>query len=588
MKNLARLSLVIATALSCGAQAAEHRRPASGAVAADPASVSVKLKDWMNARFLEVGRSCFEGFKAKPNKTVIPRNVLDWGVMASNGDKVVTSYDGQSVDTLFTTVYLNNGGTTAPLAGEIGATWPVTLAPILAERYDPARRQHNCVTMLSANAKVDADIGVAGIQAALEGSTKNDSSLTLFAYGGRILSPVVSVLSPSSVTARPKGVSPFAIHLAVWQWYRAHPNQVPNGASGNLGLRGEVEGIATMRLRGLTQESILKGNGDLKTALFFVNAEAGAEGSISTKTTADDARFAVAIWRDSFVPLMSAAGIAANAPAFRQFVPATDNPTEVSSANAFDYAIDLLDVPSAYCDGNFWKQKSVTPTGRQATVALLDVAPVVVAEQQRCRFKLAVTPASTPSDQVEIPFTLETRVPAVSGGSDTVMELPLRSPVTLPDRRANMTFRPAQGQSSIVLPAVSAPDGRSQFTLTYPLKQEGAQRASGVVNGSPDVTMTCGAAQAQSVLLGSGSVVLSTANDVYDLALKIDVPNAIFGDLRQGSSAQCTIDGKLTLRLAGSSATVALTLPSFTITVKREPTPAPPVAAIEAAHRLLG
>lgn len=571
---MSRMILMAAAAITCTMTAATGAGAQTDAPPAAPAvSNQQNLRPWMEAQFLRVGQSCFNRFRARDNRTVIPADVLLWGSIQSRLDTPYTVHNGASLNSLFARVYRVNNGRREPVGQEIGITWASSVPPVVYEQTASAQRRHNCTTMLSANARTELRLDVAEIRAALEASMTNNSSLTAFVYSGRMISPIAASTNlVTTVTRTPNGIAPFGVLASIWNWYNVNRDMIDAGTAGNLRIINELQGVAFYQVTGLNQTGYLNASASAAGSFLVFSASAGAQGQVQQSITGTVNDFAVAlsaIPEQAYTRLPGPAEIAANATERVDFRPAATD-VRVEGPGNFRYAVDLYDLPQAYCNQSVWSLSPPEGTvAARGQLRLTEVRTADAAGVEVCRFTVNVTPPATPSTVVEIPLAVKWSIVAPTQNATAIdLVLAPRETISVPDYRASITIGNAAGPNAIVIPA--AGDAAIAVPLTYWLLETQGRRAAGLVPTSARLRLTCGTGEPRVVpLRGDAASWVRGGDGSAKILVSAELSRQSLQSVQAGTPAQCTLAGDIDLTVEGSSSIVHASLIPVSFEVSR-------------------
>lgn len=534
------------------------------------------LSTWSDRHFLDVGKSCFTDFKPRRrNSTVTPADVRDWPVVRPHWNQVVDIYPTSSLDSLFSRVYRRTAnGLDSTGLQPIGITWGRPGAPIVYLAESNSQREHNCITLISASANIDVNLNPANVQLALKSSVESQFTQTAFAYAGTMISPLTAALGQNStVTEAPDGISLFSVLLAIWEWYRVHPEMIAVGDLQQLEIYNQVQGLALYRLSGLTQGTLLSGEGSATAAIpFFTGgAEASGSGRIRNQTTIED--YSAAIWRvDQMGRLPTASEVSQRAAMLVQFQPDPTNPTFVDSSTAFNISATMVDVPSNYCRTDRWSLiESGANTTASGTFSGLDVRPVS-GERSQCRFTARFTPPDAGPGQTVFVLAVKSTLPLISGSERPALVLRTR-PVVLSDYRASLSLQPGSGPLDVTI----LPGGFAPVRVTFPIRESAGRRSRNLQEGSPQVTISCGADPTRSILLEPNAVRWSRNGNSATITLDLKVPDDVISTTG-GATSRCSLDGSISLLVENGGQSVPLDLPTFMFNTIRPVQPEQPSA----------
>ena len=472
---------------------------AGSAVTAQPGSgvpqSQSRLDDWIESQFTAVGSSCVQGFKVKKNKSVTPSRVLHWNAVESRLGQRFRVYPTASVEYLFREVFEVKNGSLNPIGETIGVPWSGPLPPVMDGGLSEGRQDYNCVTMLAANGELE--LKVSQMQAALAAGTSGQQSQTAFVFAGNMVSPIAWALGKSTTTlADIPGVSTLGVRLALWHWYRNRPTFA---ARTDLAIRNKIDGMAFYIVEGLTQETMLKAEGDFRFSLPYLSGKAGAKWNVQREVVGKVKDYSVMLFADvDTATLDSAVELAKRSPVRLQ--PAPGNISKVEDDGPFNVSADVADVPPSLCSDDFWKLDGTGPSGNRAS---LD--------------DLRVTYEQTSGDTYVCRFTARAKPPA-PGGSTVVIALPVVSEIQLDkssvlgfrmrlpefaitDTRASFSLSIRQAPVLVLDERQSAP---VKFSLVYDLIEKNEMRAEKAAEGSTSLSMSCG--EEIRTLIPSGAV----------------------------------------------------------------------------------
>ena len=484
-----------------------------------PETGRIKLRHWLNHQFTEVGSSCVAQYALRaPGDAATPRNIQRWGPVARRWDKEVTVYDSSSLGDLFSRVYrqdqiaADTDRTPENRYQPIGITYPQSAGTILYLNRSSLRRTHNCSTILAAGARANMRLTLVDLNAALEASTSRTETETAFAYAGTMVSPVTASLGRNTTAVdAPANVSTFSVLLALWNWYRNHPDAVEAGREAKLLLLNQIDGMAMSRVSGLTQRAMLTGSASIEGSVPFLSARASASGTTQADTTAALEDYSIAVWNTSFVPMPRPSEIAAQAARIASFSPA-DGVPQVVDGSAFAYSVDLANLSSNYCQATQWTLKSAAQTTSAATLTRFTMQPVP-GSPLRCRISMsAIAPAKT-TGNVEIAFSLEST--ALNVETPLILQTPS---FNIRDQRAAISLSRASGPALINFPDNSKTDP-VPVTLRVPIVGE----VEGIISSSSVVSVGCGSDTATPISAADlevdleGNVLTVEINMPYDV-----------------------------------------------------------------------
>lgn len=523
------------------------------------------LGAWVQQQFHAVGSSCVPGFPN--NERIVPSDIRSWALLSSRWATNVRVYDSQSLDSIFSVVYLNVPGQNRRQAAyRIGVAGQQTI-PILYQIQDNAVRKHNCATMLSASATANLNISIGNIRSALTANSTQTTSQTAYAYAGRMISPLAVGLGLNPTAPDSRGpVPPFRAAVAVWDWYRASPELIPPGERGELQILTEIDGAAFYRTTGLTQDVLLSGSANISAAIPFLAARGSAAATGSGQIENAYQEFSVAQWGEGTShTLPSPAEIARRAAALARFVPSERNITGIEDSDPFTYTLTLTDLPSAYCRQDYWTipARTTDTTSYLATQTGVSVnLRGTSGEPGQCDFTFQFVPATTATATVGIAPAIRSLI----GNPETnsVRELVLTAdPIRLTDYRASLAAAQASGPSQLIVASDQPPNTRNAISLTFEISEKNNRRASGVVTGSTRMTLRCDRGVERQIVFPSGSVRFGRTEGLPSLALDVGIPAEAIPT--SGTIARCVLDGRSTLTTEGNAPPLEVDLPTHPI-----------------------
>lgn len=537
------------------------------------------LKQWLGEQFQSVARSCLplSATNQAPER-YIPADVRTWDTFANQMDASVPIYSLDSLGSYFSAIYLRGDGGALSRAGQpLGVTYAENEATALYSRRASSTLQHNCSTMLTASGNIDIPLSASVFRAAMSTSATESRSQSIFLYSGRIVSPVAAALGLTSteVDRRPN-VDRFSVYLAGWHWYRLHPGMADDGNTDRLEITHMVDAAAAYRVSGLTQATLMSGNARVAAAVPFLSAAAEASGNAGWNAQTNNRGFGVAILHrpPGGATFPGPRRLSAEAPLLASVTPAAGNAAVIDGPQPIQWSADLSGVPTAYCDRLFWQLTATPDQPSDFSFSNFDVRPAPEGVRV-CRFTVRATPASNAGSNVaRLAFGVSSQIPTVAEDVAPPLVIPMAS-TDIADYRASISLANPSGDLAYALNA--APNrGPLTVPLTYLLRESDGRRATEVISGSPEIEITCGQAEPQSVLLGPQDVVFGRSNGEGRITLTARIASgSIFGP--DETETTCRLGGKLVVAVQ-NSAPRTLNLPTHRFTVT-EVMPTPSVSA---------
>lgn len=534
-------------------------------------------EQWLGEQFQRVARSCLpdNNFGNQSAEKYIPTDVRTWDSVARNMDSNASIYSLDSLSAYFGTVWVRGTDRSISSVGlqPLGVTYAETEATALYPRRANGTRQHNCSTMFTASGSLNLNAGA--FRAAVSSSMTGTQSETIFLYSGTIVSPVAAALglATTEVDRRPN-VDRFSVYLAVWDWYRLHADRAVLGNEGRLEITRSIEGAATYRVRGLTQDVLMTGNARAGGGVPFMSASAGANLGGSWSARDNMAGFGVAVLRRNAGTLPGPRNISENAPLLATVTPAQTNPTSIDSASPINWAADLSGVPTAFCDRRFWKPKPPADGTTGFTIDNFDAAPV--ADQARvCRFSVRATPRPTPnsgaSNVASLAFAVMSEVPDAAAGAAPPLVIPVAS-TEIADLRASISLANPTGDIEFARP--SAGRGGLAVPLTYAMREQSGSTATDIVPGSAALQLVCNQNPPQDLIVAAEDVLFARTSGQGRLVVTARIPTGSMPDPADGA-VNCQLSGTMMMAVR-QGAPRQLRLPTHAFTVVAPP--APPAA----------
>lgn len=534
-------------------------------------------EQWLGEQFQRVARSCLPTTNLNhPPARFIPADVRGWDSVSGELGANATIYSLDSLSAYFGTVWVRAADRSISSARlqPLGVTYSESEATALYPRRANGTRQHNCSTMFTASGGVSLNAGA--FRAAVNSSISGTQSETIFLYSGSVVSPVAAALglATTEVERRPN-VDRFSVYLAVWDWYRLHAARAVDGNEGRLEITRSIDGAATYRVRGLTQDLMMTGNARAGGGVPFVTANASTNLGGAWTVRDNMAGFGVAVLRRHPGTLPGPRNISENAPLLATVTPAQTNPTSIDSAAPINWAADLSGVPSGFCDRRFWKLKSPADGATGFTLDNFDAAPV--AEQARvCRFSVRATPRPAPSagasNVAGLSFAVMSEIPGAADRAAPPLVIPvaateiadLRASISLANPTADIeVVRPLAGRENLLVP------------LTYVMREQSGSTATDISPGSAALQLTCNQNPPQDLVVAAEDVLFARASGQGRLVVTARIPAGSIPDPTDGP-VSCQLSGSVTMTVR-QGAPRPLRLPTHAFTVVSPP--APPSAA---------
>lgn len=527
------------------------------------------LGSWLEGEFLAVGRSCFGNLKAPGNgKTAIPSDVRGLPTIASNLASTPQINSETSVRGLFAIVYKDGKPSNYQ---PIGTAFGEDSADILYENRSNLTIAHNCVTMFSASASTNLSINEAQLKAALSASYTDNNTQTGYVYAGHLISPITGTLALNSSVVDAPHINRLAVWLALWQFYRTNPAAVADAP--HLQLLNEVDGVAMLRYRGLTQNTLLNGSGSVGFSVPFFSASAKTEASANLRQTVNVANFSIAYWSPTYVNMPTPGDLITAIPRVMRFAPASTNPRNIVTADAQPFSWDVEGVPSAYCDPTIWvlaAPANARPAGSAGISNLrIEKTPQV---EQSCRFTVDVTPPAVTSTTGSLTISFNIASTLAAPPSGPAPELKLNVTGSVQDFRAAVAFRQGTGAQEVTLSG-----DKTQLVVTYPVKDSPQFKATGVVANTTEMRLACEG-------LPVRTLAPSSAVAKYDSgSSQVNVTVLLPSDLRiaEGAMAKCVLVGETVMSVTAMGDR-SLSFPEYAVDIKRpassQPRPAPTVS----------
>lgn len=537
------------------------------------------LRQWLGEQFQSVARSCLplSATNQAPER-YIPADVRVWDTFSGRLDTSVPIYSLDSLGSYFSTIYLRGDGDALSRAGQpLGVTYAENEATALYSRRASSTLQHNCSTMLTASGNIDIPLSASVFRAAMSTSATESRSQSIFLYSGRIVSPVAAALDLTSteVDRRPN-VDRFSVYLAGWHWYRIHPNMAVAGNTDRLEITHMIDAAAAYRVSGLTQATLMSGNARVGASVPFLSAAAEASGNAGWNAQSNNKGFGVAILNRPAggATFPGPLRLSAEAPLLASVTPVATNAAFIDGPQPIQWSADMSGVPTAYCDRLFWQLTATPNHASDFILSNFDVRPAPEGVRV-CRFTVRAAPApNAVSNVARLAFSVSSSIPGVTADVAPPMTISVAS-TDIADYRASISLANPSGDLAYTLNA--APNrGPLTVPLTYLVRESDGRRATEVISGSPEIEITCGQADPQSVLLGPQDIVFGRSNGEGRITLTARISSgSIFGP--DEAVTTCGLRGKLVVAVEGA-APRTLNLPTHAFTVT-EVAPTPPAGA---------
>lgn len=475
------IALLLAAVTTPASQSAASTAQASG--------TRQPLSAWIDRYFARVNDGCRIKLKPAKNASVAPGDVQSWPIVQTHLSNTVIVDEQSSVDHVFSTVHRRDGANFSDVGSPLGVTWSSAAGPILYAQSDQARRQHNCVTLLATRGDAKLGLSIAQIQGALSSAYDTSGTLTSFLYAGTMISPITASLGlNTTVTARPSGIAPFSVLMAIWDWYRVQPQFIADGEARRLEILDTIEGVAVQTVTGLTQKMMMEASARASVGIPFFSASAGADGNLVRNVNVQIQEFSVARWNVRPAYLPSATKVAQDASRLAVFRSAAGNPTGVDGTASFDFAFDLLSLPSAYCNMTFWQASQ--PAGSQGAPTLTSASPVE-GDPTTCRFIVQVTPPQKAAAGISVPFAIR----SVASGADAKGPAPTlvltANTATVADYRSSFALEAPSGPKQVTFASGGA--STQSLVLNFPIRENTPNRSVlGVQPSSTTAVFSCG------------------------------------------------------------------------------------------------
>lgn len=586
MNNLGWLLVlgVLAGAEPALAQGGQERTDTAQEWTTNPdGSRNMPLAAFLEDHFSFVAKSCLPDSKPSWWRSLFrrggdrqpvftPSDITQWSAIRHLPPGNVRVRPTSSLNAVFAGVY--DKSTHTPVGSPIGVTWGGPSAPLLYQQESSLRREHNCVTLLTAESGMTANMSVADIRAALTANTSSDRSQTAFAYAGVMVSPITAALGlNTTVVDAPAGVDPFGIMMAIWQWHAVNSGT----DEAKLVIRNDIQGLALYRTTGLTQNTLLRGEAGLNVALPFVSAHAEATGMTRSRANIRVEEFAVADWTPSnqgYVPLPTVerlidmmTGTATFSPVIAPSARIEDHRQPVS------FAYDLPGVPSAYCRTTLWTASLVNADDENFSGAALTQAGPVQGDERRCRFSVTVTAKDRRNTPAALPAALTLRWKEQVRSQSLTFTLP---EVSVPDARAPLSIVSISGGRRL---EVNAAGDQPQVRLQGIVQLKTNDNEVTAVTGPSRLVLECPS-------LVADAAVMLRAQGVEDdqatytpaskmVALSFPWPRDLIPQVR-GTVVDCTLKGNVAFKMrTGDDEHVDLPTITFQLIRAADPAPAP-------------
>jgi hypothetical protein len=532
-RSAARL---LALGVALGPTATKAQTPAP-----TPPAIST-LRDWLESRFADMGRNCLgDKFKLRKKGSAVPSEVLRWGAIQAHLGRASTIYPTSSMSTVLAQPVAFDNGVAKAFGSPLTVTWPVLLAPTLEAGYSEGRRVQNCSTLVTGNADLKVDVPI--VRAALDASHSTNTATTNYLYAGRIISPfawaIVGGGSPASTPPIPR----FTILLGIWDWYRRNPTAA---ARTDIALRGQVDGLAIYSVQGVSQQTLLSGDADVRFGMPFLTGGASSRGTAGFNVTGDVKEYASVIMRDhEYAWLPGATQIATLARGLGRVQPAANNPT-ATDGTPFRYAVDVQDVPRSMCDTAQW---APTITVQEFGAEALDSGA--------CRFHGLISPGPSTEATFPVAFGVESVIVATSPVKLTLVA----TSASLTDERALLSLNIVQ------IPTVTlGPAGASEpvsIPMNFAVVERGAASALALSTNESALKLSCSDALSVALVMERSSL-SRDSSDQASLLLVAKAPASAFAGAAASSSVRCQVDGTVSVRrrLNGVIGSQQIRLPS--------------------------
>lgn len=518
-----------------------------------------KLSGWMENQFRSLGTTCAGGrFKVKNGRSAIPGDVFtQWGaVPPAVWGSQVKIYPTFSLNALFSKVYQSAPNGPMTETGSIPFPWGSDGPPLMSRDLAQASRAHNCATLMSGRLDSSLKIDFIGINAALEASRSDERSETAFLYAGKMNSPLAAAMGLGDAIFDKLPLSRFTVLLSIWDWYKNRPELVSASNANTLWVEDAVSGLAVYRASGLTQNSMLSGNGGFGLSLPFlkVGGDAEVNGTIGVKSRFQN--FSVAVWDSTpRINLKPPSWIAGELEKRAEFDKGSGNPVR-TDGEAFNYTIDIRHIPPAFCQA-YWTHRAPAVSNNQPAYNLVSTESVTTEDRTVCRFVFRVTPpAESTNGEIAITPALVSRI--VLPGGAAPIDLVLTPPPTFTVADGRSEFRPLVNGSltPLTLPvgAQSIP-GQANYMIVA------RDRAVvGVYTTVEAMTITCGSKTA--VVNGSFTFKADSSPEAVQIAYTL--PVTLFQGVAAGATVGCTAAmAQGPLRIITGQSTISVRLPAY-------------------------
>lgn len=535
--------LALSAALSPAITKAQTPAPATSATST--------LRDWLESRFTDMGRNCLgDKFKLRKKGSAVPSEVLRWGAIQSYLGQASTIYPTSSMSSVLAQPVILDDGVAKAFGGPLTVTWPVLLAPTLEAGYSEGRRVQNCSMLVTGNADLKVDVPI--VRAALDASHSNNTATTNYLYAGRVISPFAwAIAGGGSPTSTPP-ISRFSILLGIWDWYRRNPAAATRT---DIALRSQVDGLAIYSVQGVTQQTLLSGDADVRFGMPFLSGGASSRGTAGFNVTGDVKEYASVVMRDhDYAWLPGATQIAKLARELRRVQPSADNPT-ATDGTPFRYAIDVQDVPRSMCDTAQWAP----------TIAVQEFGARAL-DSGACRFEGLITPGPSTEATFPVAFGVESMIPATSPVQLTLSA----APASLTDERALLSLNIVQ----IPMVTLGAPGAAEPVSIpmNFAIVERGSASALALSKNESALRLLCVDAPPAALVIERFSL-QRDSSDQASLLLVAQAPASAFAGTTASSSVHCQVDGTVSVRrrLNGVIGSQQIRLPSVAFDASRKP-----------------
>lgn len=525
----------------------------------------------------------------------VPSDISNWSVIRdinrdasgprSHEGSKVRVWPTSSLNALFTVVRRSSDNGIVPTAADsvigdpIGVTWSSTNPPLLYQQESSLRREHNCVTLLTAEAGLAANLSADELRATLSTNVSSDRAQTAFAYAGVIESPITAALGlNTTIVDAPAGLDPFSVMMALWNWHQQNSDE-PNPEK--FVIRSRISGLALYRVAGLTQNAVLRGQAGLNVRIPFLTSESSVNGLTENRTVVRLEEFSVADWtpeNEGYVPLPGPAQLASMIALSARINPVLAESVEIAQDNQpLNLGYDVLGVPTAYCQRRLWKAEAAADDNRFTQPEILQAGPVP-GDERRCRFTISVQPTpvlpnTDRSQAASLPIHLNLKWGEAVRRETLILDLPV---VSVPDRRAPISL------VANSIGVIEIPSGSDTGTLTYQahIRQSDSRQPVALGTGHRIVLQCRTFSTSSSTYLRSGQegdpLVFNSTN--RSLTATVPVP-ATLVPAGQSDPADCELEGELTFNVGNQTRSVQIPTQSFRLLRAAPPPPPSETAA---------